>query len=102
MDSQEFLPEQEIAPEVGAITCGAGCRRGCLRICSPPRRRKTALPSFRERPSICRDRRGKIIYIRLNYTFPPRNRIAEGIRVLCEVIRKLTVSEWILGRSLAA
>ena len=32
-------------------------------------------------------------YIRLNYTFPPRNRIAEGIRVLCEVIRKLTVSE---------
>lgn len=29
-------------------------------------------------------------YIRLNYTFPPRNRIAEGIRVLCEVIRKLT------------
>ena len=32
-------------------------------------------------------------YIRLNYTFPPRNRITEGIRVLCEVIRKLTVSE---------
>ena len=28
-------------------------------------------------------------YIRLNYTFPPRDRIAEGIRILCEVIEEL-------------
>lgn len=32
-------------------------------------------------------------YIRLNYTFPPRDRITEGIRILCEVIRKLTALE---------
>lgn len=29
-------------------------------------------------------------YIRLNYTFPPKNKITEGVRILCEVIKKLT------------
>ncbi|MDO4274262.1 MAG: PLP-dependent aminotransferase family protein [Eubacteriales bacterium] len=32
-------------------------------------------------------------YIRLNYTFPPKNKIAEGIRILCEVIKKLISKE---------
>lgn len=31
-------------------------------------------------------------YIRLNYTFPPRDRIAEGIRILCEVIEELATA----------
>lgn len=28
-------------------------------------------------------------YIRLNYTFPPEDRITEGVRILCQVIKKL-------------
>ena len=28
-------------------------------------------------------------HIRLNYTFPPKNRIAEGVRILCNGIQEL-------------
>ena len=31
-------------------------------------------------------------YIRLNYTFPPRDRITCGIKILCDVIRKLILA----------
>ena len=39
-------------------------------------------------PSYLVTRKGEA-HVRLNYTFPAKNRISEGIRLLCEAIREL-------------
>lgn len=31
-------------------------------------------------------------YIRLNYTFPPKNQIIEGVKILCDVIKRLLLT----------